>query len=332
MPKKKIVKITPPVIGSDDSELQKVTEQVLNIKNDAGWDLPVKSKKILAGDLLTEWIESKENQRDICKVELGFGYAAKKRELGHGLFESWIKETGRSSRSVRSAMQIAQLLHSLSNQNAKLAAKMPQRKLTVLASATPEIVNDLLNSNEITEDMSREELREIIDLNKKVATLSQRLDTAEISNTDLKKRLKNKQRSSPYPEFVATTRHESTALMDKASLCFDDTEKLYQQLEDLGRKGDAEHKRNWNIAASSLYHNLRSTIAKAEKFLTELDSSLPKDVRGPASPSYYFNETEVLEVIQERELLLEQHQHESIMRKTERDIKKPKGRGRPAKG
>jgi len=331
MPTKKKEKLIPAVTQTNEAELQEMTDQALAIKNDVGWDLPVKRNKLLAGAELDNWIDDKENQSNITKVELGFAYAAKKRELGQGLFTSWIKETGRCPRNVRQASQVAQLIHSLSDTNRRRASAMPQRKLAVLASTTPEIVNDLLDNNEVTEDMSREQIREIIDLNKKVATLGQRLDTAELKNNDLKNKLKNKASASDYPDFVESTRHESTTLMNKAGLCFDDMEKLYQALEDLGRKGKVEHVRNWNIAATSLYHNLRGTIARAQTLLMTLDNSLPDDVKGPVSPAYYFKEEEVIAAVQERELLVDQHSHEAKWRKIERDSKKPKGKGRPAK-
>lgn len=331
MANKKTEKLIPNVIQANEAELQKMTDQVLTIKNDVGWDLPVKRNKLLAGAELNEWIDEKENQGNITKVELGFAYAAKKQELGHGLFSSWVKETGRSPRSVQQYMQVARLLHSLSSPNAKRVSHLAQRKLNVLASAPPEIINNLLDNDEISDEMSQEQIREIIDLNKKVATLSQRLETAEIKTIDLKSQLKNKAQTNEYPDFVQSTRHESTALMDKAALCFDDMEKLYQVLEDLGRKGKAEHMRNWNIAAASLYHNLRGTIARAQTFLMNLDNTLPDDVTGPVLPTYYLSEKEVTEAVNERALLVDQHTHEAKWRKNERADKKPKGRGRPAK-
>lgn len=320
---------------SDDPETQLMTERALSVKNDVGWDVPVKRNKLLAGAELDEWIENKENQHNITLVELGFGYAAKKHELGHGLFISWIKETGRSPRSVQEASKIARLIHSLSNSNARRAAHLPQRKIAVLASAPPALVNDLFDNDELQEDMSREDMREIIQLNIKVEDLATKLDTEVMKNLELKQQLSNKKSDSGYPDFVEAARHESTALTEKASLCFDDLEKLYQQLEDMGRKGkskDTEYTRHWNLAATSVYHNVRGMVARAEKFLMELDQVLPSEVTGPVLPTQYLTEKEVIAAIQQRELLIEQHTHEAAIRKQQRDMKKPRGRGRPAKG
>lgn len=323
------------IVISDDPETQLMTERALSVKNDVGWDVPVKRNKLLAGAELEEWIENKENQHNITLVELGFGYSAKKHELGHGLFVSWIKETGRSPRSVQEASKIARLIHSLSDSNARRAAHLPQRKMAVLASAPPALVDNLFDNDELTEDMSREDMREIIRLNQKVEDLAIKLDTEVMKHMETKQQIKNKKGVGAYPDFVEASRHESTALTEKASLCFDDLEKLYQQLEDMGRTGkskDTEYTRHWNIAATSLYHNVRGMVARAQKFLIELDQVLPSEVTGPVLPTQYLKEKEVIAAIQQRELLVEQHTHEAVIRKQQRDMNKPRGRGRPAKG
>lgn len=278
----------------------------------------------------------------------GIALLGLKEKMGHGNYRSSLVKAGISHDTADRDINLVKLaMRTPANVWPALSVISPT-KLLLMCSWEDEELQQFFTGAMVRgitiEDAQTEPLRELqsrikesrpeSELEKKLNTLDKRLSTATIENTELKKQLSNKQRNSTYPEFVETIRHESTALMDKASLCFDDMEKMYQQLEDLGRlKGnDTEHARNWNIAATSLYHNLRGVIARSEKFLKELDDTLPEEVTGPVSPAYYLEPNEITAAVNERELLIEQHTHEAVIRKNQRDMQKPRGRGRPAKG
>lgn len=165
-------------IKDHDPETQLIAARVMNLQAETKWDMPVKSGKPLKGEALQEWLLSKENQAAQATVERGIGFALLKRELGHGAFEGWLKDKGISPRSAREAMQAARLLMSLSDTNVKRAALLPARKLSVLAGAPAELVDDLFNSGSLDsiEQMAREQLREIVQLRKEVEKMSARED------------------------------------------------------------------------------------------------------------------------------------------------------------
>ncbi|HEY9200751.1 MAG TPA: hypothetical protein VIQ81_04055 [Gammaproteobacteria bacterium] len=282
------------------------------------------------------------------KLYQGYALYGLKEELGHGNYLAGLAKETIAPRTASKSISLYSLACRTPANVWPALAVIEASKLELMCSWTDDELGQFFEGAMVRgitiEDAQTEPLRELqsrikesrpeSELEKKLNTLDKRLETATIENTELKKQLSNKQRNSTYPEFVETIRHESTALMDKASLCFDDMEKMYQQLEDLGRlKGnDTEHARNWNIAATSLYHNLRGVIARSEKFLKELDDTLPEEVTGPVSPAYYLEPNEITAAVNERELLIEQHTHEAVIRKNQRDMQKPRGRGRPAKG
>lgn len=278
----------------------------------------------------------------------GFALLGLKEKVGHGNYRSSLVKAGISNDTAERDINLVKLAMRTPASVWPALSVISPTKLLLMCSWEDDELQQFFTGAMVRgitiEDAQTEPLRELqsrikesrpeSELEKKLNTLDKRLETATIENTQLKKQLSNKQRNSTYPEFVETTRHESTALMNKASLCFDDMEKLYQQLEDLGRlKGnDTEHARHWNIAATSLYHNLRGVIARSQKFLMELDEALPDEITGPVSPAYYLEPNEIIAAVNERELLIEQHTHEAVMRKNQREMQKPRGRGRPAKG
>lgn len=313
----------------DNTELQKTAERIIALKDSTDWDLPVARKKALTGKKLDEWLEAKEDQASVNMVERGLGYALKKRELGHGVFMAWIKETGRSPRAVQEAIQIAHMLTQLSDSNAGRAAHLPQRKLKVLASAPPALIDDLFDNDELNDEMSREEMRDIINLQKKNADLSTKLDTAVQKIQTLQDKAKNKS-THRFPAFVERVRHESTSQAYRIDLCVDDMHTLFNELmehEGLLKGGDAEGERHSEIAYASLYHNLNGALSHAHTLLMHMREQLDKSITGPMTDNeMLFDEDEALSAAQNRELLLIEHSHEKLMREHQRKSKTKRSR------
>jgi DNA repair exonuclease SbcCD ATPase subunit len=159
-----------------DPEARMIAERVMALKEETPWDLPVSRGKPLTGEALKAWQLKKVDQAAVGQVERGIGYALLKRELGHGGFEGWLKDNGIPLSSARADRQVAQLYLGLSTANRQRAVGLAQRKLQVLASAPPKMVEDLFDSGALDDaaDMSRDQLREIIQLRKQVEKASAR--------------------------------------------------------------------------------------------------------------------------------------------------------------
>lgn len=161
---------------SHDPEARMIAERVLALKEETKWDLPVSRGKPLNGEALQEWLLKKEEQSAIASVERGVCYALLKLELGHGALEGWLKDNGISPRSSRFDRQVARLYLELSAANRKRVADLPQRKLAPLAGAPALLVDDLFDSGALdnADQMSVEQLRELVKLRKEVERQSER--------------------------------------------------------------------------------------------------------------------------------------------------------------
>lgn len=147
-----------------------IAERVLAIQAETKWDMPAARGKALSGQALQEWLLKKEEQAAQNAIERGVGYALLKRELGHGAFEGWLKDHGVSPRSAREVMTAARLLMTLSESNRRRAADLPNRKIQALACASAPMVEGLFadGSLDSIEDMTREQIREIVALRKQL--------------------------------------------------------------------------------------------------------------------------------------------------------------------
>lgn len=183
-----------------DDELRVIAQRVSALQTETNWDLPVHRGKPLAGADLDAWLLKKEDQAAVGMVERGIGYQLKKRELGHGAFQGWIKDLGLPERTVRDSMQVARLVMGLSDANRQRAAVLPHRKLQALASAPTPLIEELFDSGALDNaaDMSREQLRELIALRKEVETQAEREErlNQEIAKKDEELR---KRRALPEP-------------------------------------------------------------------------------------------------------------------------------------
>jgi hypothetical protein len=277
----------------------------------------------------------------------GYALLGLKEKMGYGNYMAALVKSGKSQDTAERDINLVKLAMRTPANVWPALSVIPPSKLLLMSSWSDEELQHFFQGAMVRgitmEAAQSEPLRELehrikasrpeSELEKKLDTLDKKLETAHLENIELKKQLKNKTRITAFPEFVESARHESTMLAEKANLCFDDIEKLYQELENMGRQNnghDPDYTRHWNIATTTLYHNFKGVIARALKTLIELDNTLPESVTGPISPAYYLEAGEITAALEQRELLVEQHTHEAVMRKNQREMSKPRGRGRPA--
>ncbi len=183
------------------------------------------------------------------------------------------------------------------------------------------MIDDLFDNDELNDKMSREEMREIINLQKKNRDLSVKLDTAIQKQHELKDRLHNKQ-PGRFPDFVEHVRHESAALSYRIDLNVDDMRAMFINLvtqEGLLKGKDAEARLNMDIAYTSLYHCLNGAMGRAYTLLAEMRSQLDETVTGPVTDNnVLFDDKEALMAARYRELLLIEHDHDKLMRESKK--------------
>lgn len=319
------------VAAEQDAETKQVIARIIEIQGHTQWDLPVTRGKALTGKNLDDWLSKKEDAAAVSRVERGLGYALKKRELGHGAFQAWIKETGRSDRSVRECMQIAQMLIQLSHGNVKRAAHLQQRQLTVLASAPPKMVDELFETGALdsVEQMNREQLREIIQLQKRCANLEANLETAEA-------RLHAQRRTTKqlWPASVVNCRMESSVLSEQAIAAVHAMRTEMQSLLTAGDLAGSKGERavQMRAAIGPLYTNLMGIAAELHAMIRQVQTNF-EDLLPKQSTDVDMLTIDECEVhASHRDMMLQTMANDSIARRSARaargDVKRE--RGRPA--
>jgi len=324
-----------PVMSKDGNaeEAQKTAERLVIIYQDKKIDLPIANGKALNVEKLEQWIDTKSVQKDMVENSFGFGLLLMKKYIGDGMFNAWLEKKGLGKRSAQEAMKVTEMLCKLSDVNARRVARLPKGKQNALATAPFIMLEDLLDNDEITDEMSREQMRDIIRLEKKAADLATKLDTAIQKQNELKDQLNNKQPTSRFPEFVDNLRHESASQSYRIDLCVDDMQAMFNELvaqEGSLKSSDVEGDRNMRVAYTSLYHNLNGAIGRAYTLLSEMRGQLDESITGTLTDNdILFKKDEALIAAKNRNLLLLEHQHEKLLRENNRNSKKPR-RGRKA--
>lgn len=318
------------VVAEQDAETQQVIARIVEIQGHTQWDLPITRGKALTGKSLDDWLSKKEDVAAVSRVERGLGYALKKRELGHGAFQAWIKETGRSDRSVRECMRIAQMLIQLSHANAQRATHLQQRQLSVLASAPPKMVEALFDAGALdnAEHIDREQLKEIIQLQKRCANLEANLETAEA-------RLHAQRRTTKqlWPASVVNCRMESSVLSEQAIAAVHAMRTEMQALLTAGDLANSKGERavQMRAAIGPLYTNLMGVAAELHTMIRQVQTNF-EDLLPKQSTDVDMLTIDECEVhASHRDMMLQTMANDAIARRSARaargEVKR--GRGRP---
>lgn len=318
------------VAAEQDAETKQVIARIIEIQGHTQWDLPITRGKALTGKSLDDWLSKKEDAAAVSRVERGLGYALKKRELGHGAFQAWVKETGRSPRSVQECIRIAQMLIQLSHENAQRATHLKQRQLSVLSSAPAKMVNDLFDTGALdnADTLDREQLKEIIQLQKRCANLEANLETAEA-------RLHAQRRNTKqlWPASVVHCRMESSVLSDQAIAAVHAMRTEMQTLLTAGDLANSKGERavQMRAAIGPLYTNLMGVAAELHTMIRQVQANFEDMLPTQSTdvPTLTIDECEVH--ASHRDMMLQTMANDAITRRSARaargDVKR--GRGRP---
>jgi hypothetical protein len=316
------------IITTDaEVETKRVIQRVIEIQEHTQWDLPVTRGQVLSGKSLDDWLSKKEDNAAVNLVERGIGYALKKRELGHGGFQVWVKESGRSDRSVRESMRVAQLLIQMSEGNAQRAAMLPYRKIQVLASAPPKMVDELFAAGALDDaaNMEREEIKEILQLRRRCSNLEANLEIAEA-------KLGTKQKTPPrYPASVVHCRMESSTLSDSAIASVQFMRADIEHLLSAADLGTGKARNEYlRAAAGPMYINLMGVAAELHHLLQTIEKQFDGLLPASAAEVPMLDIDECRQHAEHRQLMLSTMSNERIARSNARaksgQVKSQRGR------
>ena len=263
-----------------EHESKIIVDRVISLGDMTKLDLPVKSGKAMSGKTLDDWLDKKETEAACNVIERGIGYLLKKRELGHGQFQAWIIDHGHSPRSVQETMKAAELLVNLSDSNARRAAHLPSRKITVLSAAPASLIDDLFDSGALddVQELNREQLREIVRLQKEVAKGRLNLEK-EKDRVRLLQKKRNTPEGFSYPPTIERVRIESSVMASHAYSCLDDMEQFAVELMQASDLSSNKEKQQaeFSAGASTLYLNLKAIHTKASYLLGWFAESIGED-------------------------------------------------------
>lgn len=251
-------------------------------------------------------------------------------ECAHGEYIAMLEARGIEVRSAQRAIQYSEFLLLMPEDRRAELLQLPKSHVLALASADPEVVEDLLgNVDQDLKALSVRQLRETIkDLSSRKTDLAVQLEKAELENTRLQGIVKDLRESriktgGDVPIPVQDFRLECAALHKKADLAVDDMSDL------MGRFLSTEDLGDWNLpVARHLTAALMALHAKTCGLLAQLRVNFEVS-SGVPDVLDLLSKEEVLRVAQEYATLIDEHKHEDTLRQWEREMDRPRKAGRP---
>lgn len=272
------------------------------------------------------------NKSSVSVARAGFYLLNLRSIAGHGGFETALKSHGINRQRASEAMKVAQALMALPPAVSKKLVHLPKAKTIELSKIDPDDLERMEESGELDElaTLSRDDMRKQI---KKLHADNANL-TAHIKKKDHDLKQAREARVSghyPYPDFVATARHESFAQCEQARLCLDDLSQLFGDHMRLNSSptNDMQWLDYWNRGAAAIYHNAKAVAAQAESLMRIMESQLPEEITGQIIAEYMYSDDDVRRIVDDRELIIQRHEHQKVLRNDDRKNASGRGRGRP---
>jgi hypothetical protein len=244
-------------------------------------------------------------------------------------FHVILDEFGLPRQRAYEAMSMAKYAANLpADQRTEMLA-LPKTKVMLLAQADPEVIADLFADEETDiKDLSVRELKnQIRELKAAKAKSSVEVQKAQAEKAKLEKQLAaataaRADMTDIVPPHVSDIRLECAAMFKKAELSIDGIARLIPETHML--EGD------WSLStARSTFAALTSLISQARGAAAELHKAYGADLDGDHSTLERLTQKELFKCATEFRELIGEHEHEAALRAYERDLDKPKGKGRP---
>lgn len=297
-----------------------------NIKNfarDIGIDLSGSNEALMCRAM------DKANQTVVLQVEAGLFLAAAKAQCEHGEFTPLVESFNFNPRRAQEWIQCAEFVSRLPKEARDDMLMLGKSKLLLLSQTDPEVVQEALKGEGFDVDGlsiagTRRHLKEV------EAKLTQRgveNKKLELENERLQKQLvaataTRADVTDIVPPHVSDIRLECAALYLKAELSVDGIARLTNDIHLL----DSE----WALsAARSTFAALQSLLGQVKGAAAALHKTYGADLDGDHSTMERLTQKELFKCAVEYRELTGEHEHEAALRAHERDLDKPKGKGRP---
>lgn len=266
-------------------------------------------------------------------VEAGYNLLAAKAALQHGDFMQKLDDIGFSPQRAAEAMRRAKFVTAQPQERRAELLNMQPSKLLVLADASPDAVEALLEDGDIDpEDLSVRALRaKVRELEKKAADAVVDRSTAEAEAESLRKKLAaqtHQPTDGVMPVVIRDMRAEIAALLKKAELSVESLVPIETELAGLRWSAvDA-----WvNPSGQLLMAGLVALRLQMDGAIERIEKKLEMTVQALKEPDAMagLDKFEVVEIAGVYQGLLRTHEHEAALRQYERDQERPKGKGRP---
>lgn len=258
-------------------------------------------------------------------------------ECEHGDFMELLESRGFGKDMAYRAITYAQFAVSLPETERNKVLALPKTKVLALATADPEVLQDLFEDEEKFEELAALSVRDmrvaIRTANAKVSDLSTQNETLERERDRLKEELRQVREGrvktgGPVPIVVQDIRLECAALHKKAGMSIEDIGRLATEHLANGAAEDSE----WNVpVARHLYASLASLQTMASGLMAQLRDGYGAALDGDKSVLDNFSPEEATRCALEYQVLISEHDHEKRAREWEREMERPRSVGRPKK-
>lgn len=274
-----------------------------------------------------------------------------KSTVAHGEFTPLLEKHGWSPRTARHYMEFAAFAEWVAKQNPEALPLLDMsRWTTVRKELDDQALIEFVTGKEICgltlndaqdktsrelkfafEDYKRSTDTTITKLQKQNTDLTVELDTQRHRNKALQERIGKPFKNSDVPQYLAVQRHESHNLAETVLLCLDELDGMVTELEQSPAALSSGNK-HLTIAVNSLYTHVNALYARAQGIVQRLYEGAHSElIEHTLLPDIVYTEEEALAVLEDRALMVGEHNQEKAIRENQRESAKPRGRGRPKK-
>lgn len=260
-----------------------------------------------------------------------------KKDVEHGAFYSKLTEIGCHPRQASRAMSYARFVFSRSEDEQLELLKLPHTTVCTLAAADPDVIEMAIEDG--IENIDAVSVRELYQRNQELklanVDLQVERDTIEAQRLALQKQLRRRSTDADdagIPTLVSDLRAETAALVKKAELAINSLHPLGMELGDLRINANAEINQ-WSeptqrMALAGLLSLRELTDGAIAAYVHSLGEGVDRLHSRPDALSFMLP-AEIDVVAKEWAELTALHSHEAALRQHEREVARPKGKGRP---
>ena len=267
-------------------------------------------------------------------IEAGYLLLSIKAEVDHGQFGEALESMEMTRQRAAELMRMAKFTTMIPQERRSELMVMPKAKVLVLASADPEVVEELLEEGGDVNpaDLSVRALRsKVRELEKKAADAVVDRSTAEAEAESLRKKLAaqaHQPAAGVMPVVIKDIRAEITALLKKAELSVESLVPIETELAGLRWSAVDE----WvNPSGQLLMAGLVALRLQLDGAIDRIAEKLEMTAQALKDPNAMagLDKFEVAEIAGVYQGLIRTHEYEAAMRQYERDQERPRSKGRP---